>query len=60
MSVMRGTPFARIGIGIGRPFSRDSDEVARYVLKKMTPAEKEKIEACVEEVVRKLQQLERG
>jgi len=60
MSLMRDTPFVRIGIGIGRPVSRDSDEVARYVLKKMTPTEKEKIEACVEEVVRKLQQLARG
>lgn len=57
---MGKTPFARIGIGIGRPTSRQSDDVARYVLKKMTPAEREKIESSVEEVVAKLQQLERG
>ncbi|KAK5135916.1 hypothetical protein LTR08_004374 [Meristemomyces frigidus] len=60
MSVMNSTLFARIGVGIGRPISRDSGEVARYVLRKMTPVEKEKIEGCVEDVVKKLKQLERG
>ena len=60
MSVMGVTPFARIGIGIGRPTSRESDDVARYVLKKMTPAEKTKIEESVDEVVAKLKQLEQG
>jgi len=34
--------------------------VSRYVLKKMTPAEKSTIEGCVEEVVEKLKQLARG
>ncbi|KAK4569827.1 hypothetical protein LTR86_002796 [Recurvomyces mirabilis] len=53
-------PFARIGVGIGRPVSRDSNDVAQYVLKKMTPAEKTKIEGSVEEVVAKLKQLEKG
>ncbi|KAK3673659.1 hypothetical protein LTR78_006564 [Recurvomyces mirabilis] len=51
---------ARIGVGIGRPVSRDSNDVAQYVLKKMTPAEKAKIEVSVEEVVAKLKQLEKG
>lgn len=60
MSVGRDMPFTRIGVGIGRPVSRESDEVARYVLKKMTPAEREKIDGCVEEVVQKLKQLEKG
>lgn len=60
MSVMGNTPFARIGIGIGRPVSRGSDDVARYVLKKMTPLEKQKIEECVDEVIAKLKQLEKG
>jgi len=60
MATMGGTPFARIGIGIGRPISREKDEVSRYVLKKMTPAEKSTIEGCVEEVVEKLKQLARG
>ncbi|EMC97334.1 hypothetical protein BAUCODRAFT_68226 [Baudoinia panamericana UAMH 10762] len=60
LSAMNGTPFARIGIGIGRPASRESDEVARYVLKKTTPAEKAKLENCIEEVITKLRQLERA
>ncbi|RMY04169.1 hypothetical protein D0866_15383 [Hortaea werneckii] len=60
LKLMRDVPFARIGIGIGRPVSRESNEVARYVLKKMTPPEKEKIDGSVEEVVKKLQLLERG
>ena len=60
MSIMGNTPFARIGIGIGRPVSRDSDDVARYVLKKMTPVEKQRIEECVDEVIAKLKQLEKG
>ena len=60
MSVIGNTPFARIGIGIGRPVSRESDDVARYVLKKMTSAEKSRIEESVEEVVAKLEQLEEG
>lgn len=59
LSVMCNTPFARIGIGIGRPVSRESDDVARYVLKKMTAAEKGKIEDSVTEVVSKLEQLEK-
>lgn len=60
MSVIGNTPFARIGIGIGRPVSRESDDVARYVLKKMTPVEKQKIEESVDEVIAKLKQLEKG
>ena len=60
LSGIGNTPFARIGIGIGRPTSRESDDVARYVLKKMTPAEKSKIEESVDEVIAKLEQLEKG
>lgn len=54
------TPFARIGIGIGRPTSRQSDDVARYVLRKMDANEKMAVEGCVEEVVKKLRLLEMG
>ncbi|KAF7189978.1 Peptidyl-tRNA hydrolase [Pseudocercospora fuligena] len=54
------TPFARIGIGIGRPTSRQSDDVARYVLRKMDANEKTAVEGCVEEVVKKLKLLEMG
>ena len=53
-------PFARIGVGIGRPASRESEDVARYVLRKMTAVEKESVEGAVDEVVRKLEQLETG
>lgn len=59
LSVIGNTPFARIGVGIGRPVSRDSDDVARYVLKKTTPEERQKIEGSVEEVIKKLHQLEK-
>jgi len=60
MSVMGSIPFARIGVGIGRPVSRQSDDVARYVLRKMVPAEKLAIEGSVEEIVKKLKQLEKS
>lgn len=47
MPGMRALDFARVGVGIGpRPLSRDSDEVAKYVLKKMTSAQKMKVEGC--------------
>ncbi|KAF8426246.1 peptidyl-tRNA hydrolase [Tirmania nivea] len=36
--------FARIGIGIGRPSSRESREVAEYVLGKLTRMERESLE----------------
>jgi peptidyl-tRNA hydrolase, PTH1 family len=59
MSAMGNTPFARIGVGIGRPASRASDDVAQYVLKKMTPEEKANIEESASEVITKLRQLEK-
>lgn len=60
LGFMGQTPFARVGIGIGRPLSRESDDVAQYVLRKMTAVEMKKIEECVDEVIRKLKQLEKG
>lgn len=60
LAVMGNTPFARIGIGIGRPMSRESDDVAHYVLRKMTSGERDRIEQCVDEVIAKLMQLEKG
>ncbi|KAF2766794.1 peptidyl-tRNA hydrolase [Teratosphaeria nubilosa] len=60
MAAMPQAPFARIGIGIGRPESRESNAVARYVLGKMRPAERERIGGSVAEVVQRLRQLERG
>ena len=60
MTTIGKTPFTRIGIGIGRPESRTSDDVARYVLKKMTAMEKATIEESVGGVIEKLKGLERG
>lgn len=60
MAAMGGVPFSRIGVGIGRPESRESDEVSRYVLRKMTAAERVKIEGSVPDVVAKLQELGMG
>lgn len=37
-------PFIRIGIGIGRPDSRESADVSKYVLRKMNTEEKRKVE----------------
>jgi len=55
--VLRGAEYTRIGIGIGRPQSRDADAVAAFVLKKMTPLEKAKIEGCVGRVEEELRRL---
>lgn len=54
------TPFVRIGIGIGRPVSRQSDDVANYVLAKMDERQGKAVEGCVEAVVAKLRLLEQG
>ncbi|QIW98986.1 hypothetical protein AMS68_004504 [Peltaster fructicola] len=56
-SSIGSVPFDRIGVGIGRPVSRDSDEVARYVLRKMTPNERETIGNAVDDIVSKLEQV---
>lgn len=46
-----GTPFTRIGVGIGRPESRESRDVANYVLRKMSLVETQSITNGIEEVV---------
>ena len=45
MASLGGMEFMRLGVGIGRPESRDSQEVANYVLRKMTPSEILKIKS---------------
>ena len=60
MGVMGKTPWVRIGVGIGRPESRSSEDVARYVLKKMTSEERVRIEEGVEGVVEALKKVEKG
>ena len=57
---LRETPFVRIGVGIGRPVSRDRNDVADYVMRKMKPEEPAKLEGSVEVVIAKLRELERG
>jgi PTH1 family peptidyl-tRNA hydrolase len=52
-----GVEYTRIGIGIGRPESREPDDVAMYVLRKMTPGEKAKVEGCVGQVEAELRRL---
>jgi len=60
MLSLRDTPFVRIGVGIGRPVSRERNDVADYVMRKAKPEELAKIEGSVEMVVAKLRELERG
>jgi PTH1 family peptidyl-tRNA hydrolase len=52
-----GVEYVRIGIGIGRPESREPGVVAGYVLRKMTGSERGKIEGCVGGVVGELRRL---
>ncbi|KAF7897375.1 hypothetical protein EAF00_005603 [Botryotinia globosa] len=54
---LRGQPYTRIGIGIGRPESRDAGVVGNYVLRKMSVEEKRKIEGCVGKVLEELARL---
>lgn len=60
MAVMGKVPFARIGVGIGRPESRHSNDISKYVLRKMTSQERGTIEESVEQVIAKLQVLAKG
>lgn len=45
----------RIGVGIGRPESRERGDVAAYVLGKMGPGQVKVVRGLVEEVVRVVQ-----
>lgn len=46
-----GTKFIKLGVGIGRPVSRERDEVSGYVLGQLTGVERTKIEGVAEGVV---------
>ena len=52
-----GMQFTRIGVGIGRPESRESKDVANYVLRKMTSLEVVKIKDGAVDVIRVLASL---
>ena len=54
---LRGTPWTRIGVGIGRPTSREPDVVASFVLRKMSGVEKARIEGSVGAVEMELRKL---
>ncbi|CAG8955936.1 hypothetical protein HYFRA_00008789 [Hymenoscyphus fraxineus] len=53
-----GQKYTRIGVGIGRPESRDRTAVAGYVLKKMSPMELAKIEGAWVEVAAALKKMQ--
>jgi peptidyl-tRNA hydrolase, PTH1 family len=48
--ILKSMEYTRIGVGIGRPESREPEVVAGYVLRKMSVQERMKIEGCVEKV----------
>jgi len=54
---MKGQKWVRIGVGIGRPESREPGVVAGYVLRKMSGSERGKIEGCVGRVEGELRRL---
>lgn len=54
---LRGQEWWRIGVGIGRPESRDPSVVAGFVLRKMSPVERAKIEGAVGRVEEELRAL---
>jgi len=55
---LRGQEYMRIGVGIGRPQSREPDLVAKYVLRPMTAWEKGLVEGCAHTVLAELERLE--
>ena len=55
-----GTEFVRIGVGIGRPISREPRDVAAYVLRKMTPQERVTMTDRAEVVLRLLEKIREG
>jgi PTH1 family peptidyl-tRNA hydrolase len=52
-----GLQFVRIGVGIGRPESRQSRDVAAYVLKKVNGLERQRIEDGAADVLRVLERI---
>ena len=54
------TEFLRVGIGIGRPESRDSHYVSAYVMRTMKPADLQKVSDAAGEVTQKMADLAYG
>ncbi|SLM38992.1 Peptidyl-tRNA hydrolase, conserved site [Lasallia pustulata] len=55
-----GMEFWRVGVGIGRPESRESGDVAAYVMRKMTVGEVMRVKGGVEEVLRAVNDMRDG
>lgn len=55
-----GMDFTRVGVGIGRCASRESRDVAAYVLKKMTPYELDMMEDVAGQVSEVVREIRRG
>jgi len=52
--------YTRIGVGIGRPVSREPEVVARWCLRKMTAVERAAVEGCVGRVEEELRRMVGG
>ncbi|KAI9740210.1 MAG: aminoacyl-tRNA hydrolase [Cirrosporium novae-zelandiae] len=57
---MRGDDYLKLGIGIGRPTSREKGDVANFVLRKMGTAEREKVKNAADEAVRIVREIAEG
>ena len=60
ISSLVGMEFTRVGVGIGRPESRESRDVAAYVMRKMKPAELQKVYDGAGEVMQEMADLAEG
>jgi PTH1 family peptidyl-tRNA hydrolase len=57
---LAGTKWWRVGVGIGRPESREPDVVAKYVLKKANGAERTALENSAVGVFKALEEIAAG
>ncbi|MCJ1472872.1 hypothetical protein MMC13_001521 [Lambiella insularis] len=55
-----GVEFVRIGVGIGRPESRDSKDVANFVLRKMTMGEMTRVKDGAGDALKLLEKIKGG
>ncbi|ORY09926.1 peptidyl-tRNA hydrolase-domain-containing protein [Clohesyomyces aquaticus] len=59
-SLSKGVKFWRIGVGIGRPESRDPSVVAKYVLRKFTYNEEKALRYAASEVLERIREISEG
>lgn len=59
-AAMGKTPFVRICIGIGRPESREKEDVARYVLRNMTQRELKRLDRTAHDAIRIIRDVSDG